>query len=65
MLNGDKLKFRKFHKQLFHFFKISEGENKVKANVSITLHKKWSYQLRISSVNVTKSAVSYGFGHIY
>ena len=50
---------------LFHFLKISEGENKVKANVSITLQKKWSYQLRISSVNVTKSAVPYGFGHIY
>ena len=27
--------------------------------------KKWSFPLRISSVNVTKSAVSYGFGHIY
>ena len=26
-----------------------------------TLHKKWSFPLRISSVNVTKS----GFGHIY
>ena len=30
-----------------------------------TLHKKWSFPLRISSVNVTKSAVSPGFGHIY
>ena len=30
-----------------------------------TLHKKWSFPLRISSVNKTKSAVSYGFGHIY
>ena len=30
-----------------------------------TLHKKWSFPLRISSVNVTKSAVSCGFGHIY
>ena len=29
------------------------------------LHKKWSFPLRISLVNVTKSAVSYGFGHIY
>ena len=27
--------------------------------------KKWSFPLRISSVNVTKSAVSCGFGHIY
>ena len=31
----------------------------------ITLHKKWSFPLRISSVNVTKSSVSCGFGHIY
>ena len=30
-----------------------------------TLHKKWSFPLRISSVNVTKSTVSSGFGHIY
>ena len=30
-----------------------------------SLHKKWSFPLRISSVNVTKSAVSCGFGHIY
>ena len=29
------------------------------------LHKKWSFQFRISSANETKSAVSYGFGHIY
>ena len=30
-----------------------------------TLHKKWSFLLRISSVKVTKSADSCGFGHIY
>ena len=30
-----------------------------------SLHKKWSFPLRNSSVNVTKSAVSRGFGHIY
>ena len=29
------------------------------------LHKKWSFLLRISPVNVTKSAVSYVFSHIY
>ena len=29
-----------------------------------SLHKKWSFPLRISSVNVIKSAVSSGFGHI-
>ena len=40
------------------------------ASVSIcrnwpALHKKWSFPLRISSVNVAKSAGNYGFGHIY
>ena len=30
----------------------------------LSIHKKWSFPLRISSVNVTKSAVSCGFGHI-
>ena len=30
-----------------------------------TLHKKWSFPLRFSSVNVTKFAGNYGFGHIY
>ena len=29
------------------------------------LHKKWSFPLRISSVNVTKSEGNCGFGHIY
>ena len=29
------------------------------------LHKKSSFLLKISSVNLTKSAVSCGFGHIY
>ena len=31
----------------------------------LTLHKKWSFPFRISFVNVTKSSVSCGFGHIY
>ena len=30
-----------------------------------TLHKKWGFSLRISSVNLTKSTVFCGFGHIY
>ena len=29
------------------------------------MHKKWSFLLRIPSVNVTKSAGNCGFGHIY
>ena len=32
---------------------------------SFTLYKKWSFLLRVSSVNVTKSAGNFGFGHIY
>ena len=31
---------------------------------ALPLHKKWSFPLRISSVNVTKSARNWGFGHI-
>ena len=31
----------------------------------LILHKKWSFRLRISSVNVTKSAGNCRFGHIY
>ena len=30
-----------------------------------SLHKKWSFLLRISSVNATKSAGNCGFGHVY
>ena len=30
-----------------------------------TLHKKWSFPLRVLSVNVAKSAVSCGLGYIY
>ena len=31
----------------------------------MSLHKNWSFPLRFSSVNATKSAVNCGFGHIY
>ena len=34
-------------------------------NQKFALHKKWRILLRISSVNVTKSAGNCGFGHIY
>ena len=36
-------------------------------NMHTPLHKnkKWSFPLRISLVNVTKSAGNWGFGHIY
>ena len=38
---------------------------KFEALYNITLHKKWSLPLRISSVNETKSVENCGFGHIY
>ena len=31
----------------------------------LTLHKKWNFQLRVSSVNVTRSTGNCEFGHIY
>ena len=31
----------------------------------LPVHQKWGFPLRISSVNVAKSAVSCGFGHIH
>ena len=37
----------------------------VVVNQLVTLRKKWSFQLRVSSVNVTKSAGNCGFGNIY
>ena len=33
--------------------------------IYLSLHKKWSFPLRISTINVTKLADSYGFAHIY
>ena len=35
------------------------------ASTLYTLHKKWSFPLRITSVNVTKSVGNCVFGHIY
>ena len=34
-------------------------------SLSLSLHKKWSFPLTISSVSVSKSAGNCGFGHIY
>ena len=39
--------------------------NKVKMQTRlVTMHKKWSFPFRISSLNVTKSSVNCRFGHI-
>ena len=40
-------------------------KNVFRRNYLVSLHKKWSFPLRISWVNVTKSAVSWGSGQIY
>ena len=50
-----------YHKVRFH----SHYTGKYRAAVHDILRKKWSFPLRISSVNVTKSADSCGFVHIY
>ena len=41
------------------------GSEHESVSISSTLHKKWSFPLRIFLVNMTKCAVSCGFGHIY
>ena len=45
--------------------KLSTKTPEINSYTLFSLHKKWSFSLRVSSVNVTKSPVSYGFGHIY
>ena len=42
-----------------------KGINFPRLSSAYTLLKKWSFPLKISSVNVTKTAVSCGFSHIY
>ena len=34
-------------------------------SLSVTLYKKLGFRLRISSVNVNKSEICCGFGHMY
>ena len=53
------------HTNLFHHRHHEQDRELSKLIWQLTLHKKWSFPLRISSVNKTKSAVSCGFGHIY
>ena len=43
---------------------VEKAMKKVEVIVS-SLHKKWSFPLRISSVNVTKSTGNCGFDYIY
>ena len=46
-------------------FHNREVSGKDEVHIFQTLHKKWSFLLSISSVNVTKSAGNCAFGHIY
>ena len=48
-----------------YFYNDYNNNNPLDYKNHVTLNKKWSFPLRISSVNVTKSAGSCGFGHIY
>ena len=59
---------RKFHGNCFCWNLFTETKKIwfwVAAGENLSLHEKWSFPLRVSSVNVTKSIVSCGFGHIY
>ena len=58
------LKIRKFFVEETSFFKLTEstgGGQRLRRYRGMTL----SFTLKISSVNVTKSAGNCGFGHIY
>ena len=55
--------------EIYEEFQINLSIENLSKTVSsiyarMSLHKKWSFLLRISSVNVTKSAVFGWFGHI-
>ena len=51
-----------YYKSLHIYYKSGELSQ---IGTKLTLQKKSSFPLRISLVNVAKSAVSWGFGHIY
>ena len=50
---------------LLFLFKPSALSGFTLYHICYQLHKKWSFPLKISSVNVTKFAGNCGFGHIY
>ena len=64
-MKGGKYFFFIKRRQIFLFYKSRYCRCSLLIKLFITLHKKWSFPLSISLVNVTKSAVSCGFGHIY
>ena len=63
------IRMQVFPFEIYEEFQINlsiENLSKTVSNIyaRMSLHKKWSFLLRISSVNVTKSAVFGWFGHI-
>ena len=67
-------KYSNLRRKFFHnilqylekYYMIIWGTGKQREqNSEQTLHKKWTFPYRISGINMTNSAVSCGFGHIY
>ena len=56
-----KIKRNDSHIHIFQYFCQSTIKGAEHLTVNHSLHKKWSFPLRISSVNVIKSAVIYNF----
>ena len=54
-----------FHAVINSDINCSNSKSCINNNIDATLHKKWSFLLRISLVNVTKSTGNCGFSHIY
>ena len=54
----------KFISVLLKSWDIHAAKVDTKFIITIPLHKKWSFSLSMPSVNVTKRAISNGFGHI-
>ena len=51
--------------QIFSMKKILKKFRKFQESQPKSVHKKWSFPLRSSLVNLTRPAASGGFGHIY
>ena len=51
-------------RELRNDYPLAPDKIEIKREI-LSLHKKWSFSLSISSVNVTKSARNCRFGHIY
>ena len=62
---GTRFRFTWNHFSCFTEKKLLRRSLKFDSLPNISLYKKWSFPLSISSVNVTKSAGNCGFGHIY